>query len=279
MSGLPIGISRAFRRLQLPKWSCFLDNAIRTSAPGVDAGRLKTFRIQCCYSSSSIQNDFRAAMQRYPQPVVIVTSVDSNGRTSGMTVSSFCAVSLSSSEPVVSFNVRLPSHTASAIDYSKQLVAHTLSGCQITHAQWAQLLSKPSQITPKASNRHETSPQRARDATKQRRLESDVGGGPSTSSIVTSETERDRFLRLKTKRNENGIPCLAHTLHLLHCHVIRSLDVDDHRIYIAGVHLVERGQYPIETSRGLVYYNRQFCSTIPMNWCTENEDKQEKSHT
>lgn len=70
-------------------------------------------------------------MRRVPYPVAIITSTDPTGPADttsfrGMTVSSFSTVTLTP-EPVISFNVRRPSETLSALLASGRFLVHLLA--------------------------------------------------------------------------------------------------------------------------------------------------------
>lgn len=75
-------------------------------------------------------------MRRVPYPVAIITATDphassssSNDAYRGMTVSSFSTVTLHP-EPIISFNVRRPSETLSALLSSRRFLVHLLApGC------------------------------------------------------------------------------------------------------------------------------------------------------
>ncbi|PWY80688.1 hypothetical protein BO70DRAFT_315980 [Aspergillus heteromorphus CBS 117.55] len=74
-------------------------------------------------------------MRRVPYPVAIITATDPHGPPEkafrGMTVSSFNTVTLSP-EPVISFNVRRPSETLSALQSSTRFLVHLLAPRQAT---------------------------------------------------------------------------------------------------------------------------------------------------
>ncbi|PYI12372.1 oxidoreductase [Aspergillus sclerotiicarbonarius CBS 121057] len=85
--------------------------------------------------ASSISDQVRLLMRRVPYPVAIITATDPHGPADkafrGMTVSSFNTVTLSP-EPVISFNVRRPSETLSALQSSKRFLVHLLAPRQRT---------------------------------------------------------------------------------------------------------------------------------------------------
>ncbi|PYH91471.1 oxidoreductase [Aspergillus ellipticus CBS 707.79] len=80
--------------------------------------------------SISISDQIRLLMRRVPYPVAIITATDPHGPPEkafrGMTVSSFNTVTLSP-EPVISFNVRRPSETLSALQSSTRFLVHLLA--------------------------------------------------------------------------------------------------------------------------------------------------------
>ncbi|CAK43927.1 hypothetical protein AnigIFM60653_000157 [Aspergillus niger] len=84
---------------------------------------------------ASLSDQVRLLMRRVPYPVAIITATDPNGPADkafrGMTVSSFNTVTLSP-EPVISFNVRRPSETLSALQLSKRFLVHLLAPRQAT---------------------------------------------------------------------------------------------------------------------------------------------------
>ena len=81
-------------------------------------------------AETNIQDHVRHLMRRVPHPVAIITSTDptSSRQTAfrGMTVSSFNTVTLYP-EPVVSFNVKVPSETYNAILSSSRFLVHLLA--------------------------------------------------------------------------------------------------------------------------------------------------------
>ncbi|RAL01073.1 flavin reductase family protein [Aspergillus ibericus CBS 121593] len=85
--------------------------------------------------ASSLCDQVRLLMRRVPYPVAIITATDPHGPAGkafrGMTVSSFNTVTLSP-EPVISFNVRRPSETLSALQSSKRFLVHLLAPRQRT---------------------------------------------------------------------------------------------------------------------------------------------------
>ncbi|OQE43431.1 hypothetical protein PENCOP_c003G01733 [Penicillium coprophilum] len=81
--------------------------------------------------STSLSDQVRLLMRRVPYPVAIITATDPSGpedTTSfrGMTVSSFSTVTLTP-HPVISFNVRRPSETLSALLASRRFLVHLLA--------------------------------------------------------------------------------------------------------------------------------------------------------
>ena len=81
-------------------------------------------------AETNIQDHVRHLMRRVPHPVAIITSTDptASAQTAfrGMTVSSFNTVTLYP-EPVVSFNVKVPSETYNAITSSSRFLVHLLA--------------------------------------------------------------------------------------------------------------------------------------------------------
>ncbi|OJJ74690.1 hypothetical protein ASPBRDRAFT_39879 [Aspergillus brasiliensis CBS 101740] len=84
---------------------------------------------------ASLSDQVRLLMRRVPYPVAIITATEPNGPADkafrGMTVSSFNTVTLSP-QPVISFNVRRPSETLSALQSSKRFLVHLLAPRQAT---------------------------------------------------------------------------------------------------------------------------------------------------
>ncbi|KAE8383559.1 flavin reductase like domain-containing protein [Aspergillus bertholletiae] len=78
----------------------------------------------------SISDQVRLLMRRVPYPVAIITATDPHEPLDkafrGMTVSSFNTVALHP-EPAISFNVRRPSETLSALQSSKKFLVHLLA--------------------------------------------------------------------------------------------------------------------------------------------------------
>ncbi|EPY51529.1 NADH-dependent flavin oxidoreductase [Schizosaccharomyces cryophilus OY26] len=192
-------------------------------------------------SSSSHHAEFRALMRRFAQPVVILSSGFPNGHQAAMTASSFTPVSLSPN-PVVSFNLKIPSRTASAIVQSRRVVVHLLSSSILRHSQWASILSKPNHPTvfpsPSLSS-----------------VQEDISSPPSPSSSTA-----DTLSPSEVSFSKEGVPHLLDSLGLLHCSILHSIPVQDHLLFVANVDRVEHGSIPLAHSSGLVYYNRQYCS-------------------
>lgn len=85
-------------------------------------------------SSVSISDQVRLLMRRVPYPVAIITSTDPSEPNTprgfrGMTVSSFNTVSLRP-DPIISFNVRRPSETLTALQSSGRFLVHLLAADQ-----------------------------------------------------------------------------------------------------------------------------------------------------
>ncbi|KAE8148300.1 flavin reductase like domain-containing protein [Aspergillus avenaceus] len=78
----------------------------------------------------SLSDRVRLSMRRVPYPVAIITATDPHEPVEkafrGMTVSSFNTVTLHP-DPVISFNVRRPSETLSALQSSKRFLVHLLA--------------------------------------------------------------------------------------------------------------------------------------------------------
>ncbi|PKX92510.1 flavin reductase family protein [Aspergillus novofumigatus IBT 16806] len=78
----------------------------------------------------SLTDQVRLLMRRVPYPVAIITATDPQGPIDkafrGMTVSSFNTVTLHPS-PVISFNVRRPSETLTALQSSGRFLVHLLA--------------------------------------------------------------------------------------------------------------------------------------------------------
>ncbi|KAF5861340.1 hypothetical protein ETB97_000377 [Aspergillus alliaceus] len=85
----------------------------------------------------SLSDQVRLLMRRVPYPVAIITATDPHEPLDqafrGMTVSSFNTVSLYP-EPAISFNVRRPSETLSALQSSKRFLVHLLAPNRTTAA-------------------------------------------------------------------------------------------------------------------------------------------------
>ncbi|EEP75768.1 predicted protein [Uncinocarpus reesii 1704] len=84
---------------------------------------------------TNVQTQVRKLMRLVPHPVAIITATQPNSRADsafrGMTVSSFNTVTLYP-EPIVSFNVKLPSETYDAIRSSQRFLVHLLSSNGVT---------------------------------------------------------------------------------------------------------------------------------------------------
>lgn len=103
------------------------------------------------HDAKSLSNDVRLLMRRVPYPVAIITATDplayantttnttaknsssSNNAYRGMTVSSFSTVTLNP-EPIISFNVRRPSETLTALLSSQRFLVHLLAPGSATAA-------------------------------------------------------------------------------------------------------------------------------------------------
>ncbi|KAE8351925.1 flavin reductase like domain-containing protein [Aspergillus coremiiformis] len=85
----------------------------------------------------SLPDQVRLLMRRVPYPVAIITATDPHEPLEkafrGMTVSSFNTVALHP-EPAISFNVRRPSETLSALQSSNRFLVHLLAPSQLTAA-------------------------------------------------------------------------------------------------------------------------------------------------
>ncbi|RLL99426.1 hypothetical protein CFD26_107774 [Aspergillus turcosus] len=85
----------------------------------------------------SLTDQVRLLMRRVPYPVAIITATDPQGPVEkafrGMTVSSFNTVTLHPS-PVISFNVRRPSETLTALQSSGRFLVHLLAPTPATAA-------------------------------------------------------------------------------------------------------------------------------------------------
>ncbi|RHZ68490.1 flavin reductase family protein [Aspergillus thermomutatus] len=85
----------------------------------------------------SLTDQIRLLMRRVPYPVAIITATDPQGPVEkafrGMTVSSFNTVTLHPS-PVISFNVRRPSETLTALQSSGRFLVHLLAPTRATAA-------------------------------------------------------------------------------------------------------------------------------------------------
>jgi len=71
------------------------------------------------------QEDFRAALSRFASGITVVTSVDSEGRLHGMTVSAFCSVSLE--PPLILVCISTGTGSRQAIAASKRFAVNVLS--------------------------------------------------------------------------------------------------------------------------------------------------------
>lgn len=93
---------------------------------------------------TNVQDHVRHLMRRVPHPVAIITSTDTKAPAEtafrGMTVSSFNTVTLYP-EPIVSFNVKVPSETYNAIVLSSRFLVHLLAP-NATTARLAREFSK-----------------------------------------------------------------------------------------------------------------------------------------
>ena len=78
----------------------------------------------------SLREKVRHAMRRVPHPVMIITARDRDGKLAGLLVSSFNTVTLDP-DPVVSFNLRLPSSTYDAIVVSDHFTVTGISNAKI----------------------------------------------------------------------------------------------------------------------------------------------------
>ncbi|EPX73876.1 NADH-dependent flavin oxidoreductase [Schizosaccharomyces octosporus yFS286] len=197
-------------------------------------------------NSPSSHAEFRALMRRFAQPVVILSSGFPNGQHAAMTASSFTPVSLSPN-PIVSFNLKVPSRTASAILQSQRVVVHLLSSSILRHSQWASILSRPNHpsIFPSPDLSSPSSP-------------------PNSSGHSHGSTHSHSLSPSEVSFSKEGVPHLLDSLGLLHCSILQSIPVQDHLLFLASVNRVEHGSIPLSQSTGLVYYNREYCSISPI---------------
>ncbi|GFF78034.1 uncharacterized protein C1071.11 [Aspergillus udagawae] len=107
-----------------------------TSAPASQAGS-EPKKPTSARSALPLTDQVRLLMRRVPYPVAIITATDPQGPIEkafrGMTVSSFNTVTLHPS-PVVSFNVRRPSETLTALQSSGRFLVHLLAPTPATAA-------------------------------------------------------------------------------------------------------------------------------------------------
>ncbi|CAB59887.1 NAD reductase Coq12 [Schizosaccharomyces pombe] len=206
------------------------------------------------YSTASHDNvnAFRLLMRRFAQPVVIITSGFADGHRAGMTASSFTPVSLTPN-PVISFNIKIPSRTANAIQQSNRVIVHLLSSSIKKHSEWASLLAK---------QKHQINP--LMNSEKNSTSVEDLPGSNRTQQ-TSSHSLLHPLHPIDVSLSKEGLPCLVDSLGLLHCSIIHSYQVQDHILFVANVERVEHGSSPLESSSGLVYYNRNYCSTSPLS--------------
>ncbi|GFF22865.1 hypothetical protein IFM58399_00077 [Aspergillus lentulus] len=107
-----------------------------TSAPASQAGS-EPKKPASARPALSLTDQVRLLMRRVPYPVAIITATDPQGPIEkafrGMTVSSFNTVTLHPS-PVISFNVRRPSETLTALQSSGRFLVHLLAPTPATAA-------------------------------------------------------------------------------------------------------------------------------------------------
>ncbi|EAL89514.1 hypothetical protein KXW98_005050 [Aspergillus fumigatus] len=107
-----------------------------TSAPASQAGSDSKKQASAC-PALSLTDQVRLLMRRVPYPVAIITATDPQGPIEkafrGMTVSSFNTVTLHPL-PVISFNVRRPSETLTALQSSGRFLVHLLAPTLATAA-------------------------------------------------------------------------------------------------------------------------------------------------
>ncbi|GIK03094.1 hypothetical protein Aspvir_007163 [Aspergillus viridinutans] len=107
-----------------------------TSVPASQAGS-EPKKPASARSALSLTDQVRLLMRRVPYPVAIITATDPQGPIEkafrGMTVSSFNTVTLHPS-PVISFNVRRPSETLTALQSSGRFLVHLLAPTPATAA-------------------------------------------------------------------------------------------------------------------------------------------------
>ncbi|KAG0164757.1 hypothetical protein DFQ28_004109 [Apophysomyces sp. BC1034] len=84
------------------------------------------------FSSKNVTDEVRSIMRKVPQPVVVVTTSNTNDATNrrGITVSSFTSICLHP-EPLVSFCVRIPSRASELLHSSGSMVVNMLSHEQV----------------------------------------------------------------------------------------------------------------------------------------------------
>ncbi|KAK1149275.1 hypothetical protein N8T08_006497 [Aspergillus melleus] len=141
MSGLPC------TNLRVSSLNLSRQSLLRTLSSDVTGSRISTR----CFSSSrrnnnqpttkeipptpSLPDQVRLLMRRVPYPVAIITSTDPSELNNptrafrGMTVSSFNTVTLRP-DPIISFNVRRPSETLTALQSSGRFLVHLLAADQ-----------------------------------------------------------------------------------------------------------------------------------------------------
>lgn len=188
---------------------------------------------------ADISTHVRHAMRRIPHPVVVITSAaptqpEDAPETAfrAMTVSSFNTVTLDPT-PLVSFNVRVPSATHSAMTVSGFFLAHLLAANE-TGAAIAHTLAK---------------------------------GGQSQGQAFQSLVERGDAVQIFSGLKTAGAPLLAGSgvLQVLRCRTLEGKDVEigDHRVVVAEVVSVmskpsSGGSAASDQAMGLSYCDRGY---------------------
>lgn len=194
---------------------------------------------------------FRTTMSRVSSQAMILTSAapkkeqtsskkESIAQLHGMTLSSVCSLSLLP-QPLLQFNLHLPSYTSSEIHKNKYVAIHLLP---------------PSAKSVKLGRVFSSGIKREKVTTVDETGEGDGDFHEMTTPFSRLKTEDWKYYEIS---EEIAIPILQEHESVMICEAVKDIQVGNHEIWVVKVlDILTNKEYEGEKTGGLIYFDRHF---------------------
>lgn len=197
-----------------------------------------------CFKNAPILENFRSTMARVSSQAMVLTAATTNKQElHGMTLSSVCSLAVFP-DPLLQFNLHLPSYTSQALHECQYLAIHLLPPT-LKSAFLGRIFAKGVKKDKRGSELAST--------------KDELKDGEVFHEMTTPFTQIPKSDYELLELDENvSLPILKDCESVFICKVKQSINVENHEIWIASVLKIKQNPEYEKSSGGLLYFNRGF---------------------